>query len=128
MQGTASYKTEGGIKSLYLDGRAGYAEIPAIDFRKSSFSIAIRFNLQDADAVGHLVSDWSSPFQFRLFVYGKVVHVVLRRSGKVQFLLRLNSNRLVVWYLNPRPHKEWRTANLLCTSLLYRKASILKST
>ena len=95
LEGTASYQTKGGIKSLYLDGQPGYAEIPAIDFRKSDFSIAVRFNIQDAHNGGHLISDWSSPFQFRVFVYGRLVQVVLRRSGNVQYLLRMNSNRLV---------------------------------
>ena len=97
MQEPASYKTEGGIKSLYLNGRDGYAEFPAVDFRKISFSIAIRFKTPDVHILGHLISDWSSPWQFRVFVFGTTVQVVLRRSGEVQFLLRLVSNRLVAF-------------------------------
>ena len=96
LQGSALYKSEDGLTSLYLDGQTAYAEIPAIDIRKSSFSISIRFKIQDVYALGHILSDWSSPFQFRMFIYGRQVHVVLRRSGEVQFLLRMNSNRLVV--------------------------------
>lgn len=95
LQGTASYQIKGGFRSLSLDGRTGYAEIPFVDFRKSSFSIAIRFNVQDIHRQGHLISDWSSPFQFRVFVMDRLVHVILRRSGELQYLLRMNSNRLV---------------------------------
>ena len=96
LEGTASYQTNGGIKSLHLDGISGYAEIPAINFRKSSFSIAIRFNVHDSHIKErHLISDWSSPWQFRLYVnYGKVC-VQLRRSGVTQDLFHLASNRLV---------------------------------
>jgi len=97
LQGSASYKTEGGIKSLHLNGRDGYAEFPAVDFRKISFSIAIRFKTPDVHILGHLISDWSSPWQFRVFIFGTTVQVVLRRTGEVQFLLRLVSNRLVAF-------------------------------
>ena len=97
LQGSASYKTEGGIKSLYLNGRDGYAEFPAVDFRKISFSISIRFKTPDVHILGHLISDWSSPWRFRVFIFGTTVQVVLRRSGDVQFLLRLVSNRLVAF-------------------------------
>lgn len=93
LQGSALYKHEDGITSLHLDGRAGYAEIPAINIRKSSFSISIRFKVQDVYMGGHIISDWSSPFQFRLYIYGHQVHVVLRRSGKVQNLLQMYSTR-----------------------------------
>jgi len=93
LQGSALYKTEDGLTSLYLDGQAGYAEIPAINMRKSNFSISIRLNVQDQYALGHILSDWSSPFQFRMFIYNSLVHVVLRRGGDVQFLLRMSSNR-----------------------------------
>ena len=96
LEGNASYQTNGGIKSLHLDGISGYAGIPAINFRKSSFSIAIRFNVHDSHIKErHLISDWSSPWQFRLYVnYGKVC-VQLRRSGVTQDLLRMASDRLV---------------------------------
>ena len=95
LEGTASYQTDNGIKSLYLDGRSGYAEIPAINFRRSSFSIALRFNVHDSYSQGHLISDWSSPWQFRLFVYNRKVYVELRRSGEVQRVLYMLSDRLV---------------------------------
>ena len=101
LRGTASYRIKNGVKSLYLDGRAGYADIPAIDFRKSSFSIAMRFNVQDTQPVAHLISDWSSPWQFRLYVFDGRVEVVLRRTGVVLFLLRMNSVRLVKLYGAP---------------------------
>ena len=93
LQGSALYRSEDGLTSLYLDGQAGYAEIPAINMRKSNFSISIRLNVQDHYVLGHILSDWSSPFQFRLFIYDRLLHVVLRRGGEVQFLLRMNSNR-----------------------------------
>ena len=93
--GDASYQTNGGIKSLHLDGISGYAEIPAINFRKSSFSIALRFNVHDSYNQGHLISDWSSPWQFRLYVRYRKVQVQLRRSGVAQDLLHMASNRLV---------------------------------
>ena len=95
LEGTASYQTNGGIKSLHLDGISGFAEIPAINFRKSSFSIALRFNVHDSYNQGHLISDWSSPRQFRLYVHYRKVYVQLRRSGVTQDLLLLASDRLV---------------------------------
>ena len=95
LKSTASYQTDGGIKSLHLDGRSGYAEIPAINFRKSSFSIALRFNVHNSHRLGHLISDWSSPGQFRLYVNHRKVFVELRRSGVVQTLLNMTSDRLV---------------------------------
>ena len=95
LRGTASYQIRSGFKSLYLDGRNGYADIPAIDFRKSSFSIAIRFNVQDVHTLAHLISDWSSPFQFRMFVFVESVHVHLRRPGNVLDLLYMASTGLV---------------------------------
>ena len=95
LEGTASYQTDGGIKSLHLDGRSGYAEIPAINFTKSSFSIALRFNVHNSHCLGHLISDWSSPGHFRLYVNHRKVFVELRRSGVVQTLLNMTSDRLV---------------------------------
>ena len=96
LKGDASYQTNGGIKSLHLDGISGYAEIPAINFRKSSFSIALRYNVHDSNIKErHLISDWSSPWQFRQFVHYRKVWVQLRRSGFVQDLLIMASNRLV---------------------------------
>ena len=95
LEGTASYQTDGGIKSLHLDGRSGYAEIPAINFTKSSFSIALRFYVHNSHCLGHLISDWSSPGQFRLYVNHRKVFVELRRSGVVQTLLNMTSDRLV---------------------------------
>ena len=95
LEGTASYQTDNGIKSLHLDGRSGYAEIPAINFRRSSFSIALRFNVDDSYNEGHLLSDWSSPWQFRLYVSDKKVYVELRRNGEVQIMLHMGSDRLV---------------------------------
>ena len=94
--GDASYQTNGGIKSLHLDGISGYAEIPAINFRKSSFSIALRFNVHDSYIKErHLISDWSSPWQFRLYVHYRKVWAQLRRSGVSRGLLSMASNRLV---------------------------------
>ena len=95
LEGTASYQTDNGIKSLHLDGRSGYAEIPAINFRRSSFSIALRFNVPDSYNEGHLLSDWSSPWQFRLYVSDKKVYVELRRNGEEQIMLHIASDRLV---------------------------------
>ena len=119
LKGTASYQTDGGIKSLHLDGRSGYAEISAINFTKSSFSIALRFNVHNSHCLGHLISDWSSPGQFRLYVNHRKVFVELRRSGVVQTLLNMTSDRLVKnafarlftqilshLFLNTRPGKE----------------------
>ena len=94
--GDASYQTNGGIKSLHLDGISGYAEIPAINFRKSSFSIALRFNVHDLSIKArHLISDWSSPWQFRLYVQYRKVYVQLRRIGVTQGLLSMANDRLV---------------------------------
>ena len=95
LEGTASYQTDGGIKSLHLDGRSGYAEIPAINLTKSSFSIALRFNVHNSHCLGHLISDWSSPGQFRLYLNDRKVFVELRRSGVAQTLLNMTSDRLV---------------------------------
>ena len=95
LEGNASYQTDGGIKSLHLDGRSGYAKIPAINFTKSSFSIALRFYVHNSHCLGHLISDWSSPGKFRLYVNHRKVFVELRRSGVVQTLLNVTSDRLV---------------------------------
>ena len=95
LEGTASYQTDGGKKSLHLDGTSGYAEIPAINFTKSSFSIALRFYVHNSHCLGHLISDWSSPGHFRLYVNHRKVFVELRRSGEVQTLLNVTSDRLV---------------------------------
>ena len=95
LEGNASYQTDGGIKSLHLDGRSGYAEIPAINFTKRSFSIALRFYVHNSHCLGHLISDWSSPGHFRLYVNHRKVLVELRRSGEVQTLLNVTSDRLV---------------------------------
>ena len=96
LEGSASYQTNGGIKSLHLDGLSGYAEIPVVNFRKNSFSIALRFNVHNSHHLGHLVSGWSSPWQFRLYVYERKVFVSLRRSGVAQTFLRMESDRLVM--------------------------------
>ena len=94
LRGTASYQFTGGIKSLFLDGRAGYAEIPAIDFPKRNFSISIRFNVQDTHQIGHLISDWSSPFQFGVFIINKKIRAVLRRvHNRDQFLFVMETDR-----------------------------------
>ena len=99
LEGSASYQTNDGIKSLHLDGLSGYAEIPAVyNFRKRSFSIALRFNVHNSHRLGHLVSDWSSPWQFRLYVYERKVFVSLRRSGVSQTLLCIESDRLVRFF------------------------------
>ena len=98
LEGSASYQTNGGIKSLHLDGLSGYAEIPAVNFRKSSFSIALRFNVHNSHYLGHLISDWSSPWQFRLYVYERKVFVDLRRSGVKKTLLSMKSDRLVTFF------------------------------
>ncbi|XP_078372311.1 uncharacterized protein LOC144655983 isoform X2 [Oculina patagonica] len=103
LQGSAVYKTEDGLTSLYLDGKAAYAEIPAINIRKRSFSISIRLKIHDVNALGHILSDWSWPFQFRLYIYRRKVQAVLRRSGlppNVQFLLQMYSDQNIkanVW-------------------------------
>jgi len=111
LEGTASYQTDGGIKSLHLDERSGYAEIPAINFRKSSFSIALRFNVYNSHYLGHLISDWSSPGQFRLYVHDRKVFVELRRSGVGQTLLRMESDRLVKMRSHDFLHRFFSTCS-----------------
>ena len=111
LEGNASYQTDGGIKSLHLDGRSGYAEIPAINFTKSSFSIALRFYVHNSHCLGHLISDWSSPGQFRLYVNHRKVFVELRRSGVLQTLLNMTSDRLVKTRSHDSLHRFFSTCS-----------------
>lgn len=110
LQRTAAYRTKDGVTSLHLDGQAGYAEIPAIDIRRSNFSISVRFNLQDIQSLQHILSDWSAPFQFRLYVSGSRVHVTLRRGGNVQDLLLMSSSGFVYYLVHVTSHLFYQFA------------------
>ena len=110
LQRTAAYRTEDGVTSLHLDGQAGYAEIPAINIRRSNFSISVRFNLQDIQSLQHILSDWSAPFQFRLFVSNSRVHVTLRRGGNVQDLLLMSSSGFVYYLVHVASHLFYQFA------------------
>ena len=110
LQRTAAYRTEDGVTSLHLDGQAGYAEIPAINIRRSNFSISVRFNLQDIQSLQHILSDWSAPFQFRLYVSNSWVHVTLRRGGNVQDLLLMSSSGFVYYLVHVASHLFYQFA------------------
>ena len=110
LQRTAAYRTEDGVTSLHLDGQAGYAEIPAINIRRSNFSISVRFNLQDIQSLQHILSDWSAPFQFRLYVSNSRVHVTLRRGGNVQDLLLMSSSGFVYYLVHVASHLFYQFA------------------
>ena len=110
LQRTAAYRTEDGVTSLHLDGQAGYAEIPAINIRRSNFSISVRFNLQDIQSLQHILSDWSAPFQFRLYVSNSQVHVTLRRGGNVQDLLLMSSSGFVYYLVHVASHLFYQFA------------------
>lgn len=110
LQRTAAYRTEDGVTSLHLDGQAGYAEIPAINIRRSNFSISVRFNLQDIQSLQHILSDWSAPFQFRLYVSNSQVHVTLRRGGNVQDLLLMSSSGFVYYLVHAASHLFYQFA------------------
>ena len=110
LQRTAAYRTEDGVTSLHLDGQAGYVEIPAINIRRSNFSISVRFNLQDIQSLQHILSDWSAPFQFRLYVSNSQVHVTLRRGGNVQDLLLMSSSGFVYYLVHVASHLFYQFA------------------
>ena len=118
LQRTAAYRTEDGVTSLHLDGQAGYAEIPAINIRRSNFSISVRFNLQDIQSLQHILSDWSAPFQFRLYVSNSWVHVTLRRGGNVQDLLLMSSSGFVYYLVHVASHLFYQFAPFFF-SLIY---------
>ena len=126
LQRTAAYRTEDGVTSLHLDGQAGYAEIPAINIRRSNFSISVRFNLQDIQSLQHILSDWSAPFQFRLYVSNSQVHVTLRRGGNVQDLLLMSSSGFVYYFVHVASHLFYQFAPffLFCNLQAYYSAKL----
>ena len=126
LQRTAAYRTEDGVTSLHLDGQAGYAEIPAINIRRSNFSISVRFNLQDIQSLQHILSDWSAPFQFRLYVSNSRVHVTLRRGGNVQDLLLMSSSGFVYHLVHVASHLFYQFAPLFlfCNLQAYYSAKL----
>ncbi|KAJ7394598.1 hypothetical protein OS493_000416 [Desmophyllum pertusum] len=63
----ATYEEEDGVKSLYLSGSGAYATTPAVDFGKTSFTIASWVKLQNpVNDQSVIYSDWVNP---RIFLF-----------------------------------------------------------
>ncbi|KAJ7363156.1 hypothetical protein OS493_011434 [Desmophyllum pertusum] len=66
----ATYEEEDGVKSLYLSGSGEYATTPAVDFGKTSFTIASWVKLQTpVTSQSTIYSDWSPPIKFIVDAY-----------------------------------------------------------
>ncbi|KAJ7363152.1 hypothetical protein OS493_011430 [Desmophyllum pertusum] len=66
----ATYEEEDGAKSLHLNGSGEYATTPAVDFGKTSFTIASWVKLQTpVTSQSTIYSDWSPPRQFIVDAY-----------------------------------------------------------
>ena len=54
---------------LYLDGRRSYAEVPAVDIKSTSFTLSCWIKIPSySNSHGAIFGDWSSPYQFRIYV------------------------------------------------------------
>ena len=54
---------------LYLDGVDSYAEVPAVDIRSTSFTLTCWIKIPSYPNInGAIFGDWSSPFQFTIYV------------------------------------------------------------
>ncbi|KAJ7351702.1 hypothetical protein OS493_035962 [Desmophyllum pertusum] len=85
----ATYEEEDGVKSLYLSGSGAYATTPAVDFGKTSFTIASWVKLQNpVTSQSTIYSDWSLPVKFIFDAYS---------SGKLRFGAYISKGRKKRW-------------------------------
>ncbi|XP_031570827.1 uncharacterized protein LOC116305127 isoform X2 [Actinia tenebrosa] len=95
------YKEDGGRMAACFDGKTTHLETPAIDFHARSFSITCWVKVEDPNLMSHIYSDWSHPFQFRLYAYKGFLIVVLRGRSNNAAIINLV-------YLHIRiPSGEW---------------------
>ena len=67
--GNAKYVVDGNQQVLYLDGRRSYAEVPAVDIKSTSFTLSCWIKIPSySNSHGAIFGDWSSPYQFRIYV------------------------------------------------------------
>ncbi|XP_022783051.1 uncharacterized protein LOC111323875 [Stylophora pistillata] len=81
--GGARYEEESGEKSLYLDGSGAHATTPAVDFNKTSFTIASWVKLQTpVNDPSPIYTDWSSNDEIKfLFIASEGKAKELRFGG-----------------------------------------------
>ena len=112
--GEGEYVTEQEKRVLSLAGKSTYAEVPAVDIKNTSFALAGWIYVTNPFAMGHIFSDWSHPFQFRLYVYNGALRTDLRRTGNVGTnLLNMESARcanVCLWVQNTM-HLRWEVNN-----------------
>jgi len=76
----ASYNNVDGRKVLYLNGSNSYADTPALPIQNVSFSILCWVQVLRPPETRNIYSDWSEPFQFRLYIHNNKLGADLRRS------------------------------------------------
>ena len=70
LKGNAVYEKDDGRKVLYLSGIDAWAETPSVDFRTSSFTVALWVKvLAPYESRGHIYSNWALRKQFALYYY-----------------------------------------------------------
>jgi len=76
----ASYKNVDGRKVLYLNGSHSCAETTAVPIQTISFSILCWVQVLSSPGTRNIYSDWSKPFQFRLYIYNQRFCTDLRKK------------------------------------------------
>jgi hypothetical protein len=89
--GSIIHKEDNGRMVTCFDGKTTHLETPAVDFHTRSFTITCWVKVKDPGLMGHIYSDWSHPFQFRLYAYHESLIAVLRGSGGVHNLVFLST-------------------------------------
>jgi hypothetical protein len=87
--GSVTYPRDRGRLVTCLDGKTAYLEVPAVDLRSTSFSITCWVQIMDTGVMNHIYSDWTSPFQFRFYVYGGNLMAELRGKGHLNTFVHL---------------------------------------
>ncbi|CAH3015927.1 unnamed protein product [Porites evermanni] len=84
LENGATYREEDGFQSLYLNGSGAYATVPAVNFGRSSFTIACWVKLQSpASDPSPVFSDWSTPLKFLIQAHsgGKMLFGCINNFG-----------------------------------------------
>ncbi|XP_048584250.1 uncharacterized protein LOC5517652 isoform X2 [Nematostella vectensis] len=91
--GRVKYARHNNKRVTCLDGKTSYLETPAVDFRTISFSVSAWVKIIDPLKMSFIYSDWSSPFQFRLYVRDNSLAGELRKGGHWQTLVSVATGR-----------------------------------
>jgi len=81
-----SYFPDNGRHVVYFDGQTGHLETFALDIHYKSFSLVCWVNIRDSYRMNHVYSDWSHPFQFRLYAFLGEICMELRGNAIFQVI------------------------------------------